>query len=60
MLKWHENDSVGKFRGEDDLHELFFPLDPFSSLMDIEIFIGKYRQMTPQSTRNHFYDTHDK
>ena len=52
VLKWHENNSAGEFRGENQIHELFSPFDLLSPQMDIEIFISKYRQMTPQSTRN--------
>ena len=52
VLKWHENNSVGQFRCENEIHELFFPFDPFFPKMGIEILIAKYRQMTPQSTRN--------
>ena len=52
MLKWHENYIVGKFRGEYEIHDLFFPFGPFFPKMGIEILIAKYRQMTPQSTRN--------
>ena len=52
VLKWHENNSLGQFRCENEFHELFFPFDPFFPLMGTEILITKYRQMTPQSTRN--------
>ena len=52
MLKWHETNSVGQLRCENEIHELFFPFDPFFPEMRIEILIAKYRQMTPQSTRN--------
>ena len=55
MLKWHENNSIGKFRGENEIHERFFPFDPFSPRMEVEIFIAEYRQMTPQSTRNRMW-----
>ena len=33
----------------------FSLLTPFSPKMEIEIFIAKYRQMTPQSTRNRMW-----
>ena len=28
VLKWHENNSVGEFGCENEIHELFFPFDP--------------------------------
>ena len=28
VLKWHENNRVGEFRGVNEIHELFFPFDP--------------------------------
>ena len=49
MLKWHENNSLGIFRGENEIYEHVSLLTP---CMDIEIFIAIYRQMTPQSIRN--------
>ena len=52
VLKWHKNNSVGQFRCENEIHELFSLLTPFSPVMEIEIFIVIYRQMAPQSTRN--------
>ena len=52
MLKWHENRSIGKFRGENEIHELFFPFDPPFPLNGDGDFFAEYRQMTPQSTRN--------
>ena len=55
VLTWHENNSVGQFRCETEIHEFFFTFDPFFPLMGIEILIAKYRQMTPQSTRNRMY-----
>ena len=48
----HENKSVGQLRGENEIYELFTYFDPLSSYIDIWIFIAKYSQMTPQSTRN--------
>ena len=30
VLKWHENNSVGEFRGENEIQELFFPFESFS------------------------------
>ena len=48
MFKWYENNNIG----ENEIHELFFSFNPFLLLMKIEIFIAKYRQLTPKSTRN--------
>ena len=31
-LNLHENKSVGEFRGENEIHELFFPFDPLFPL----------------------------
>ena len=52
VLKWHEKNSVGQFGCENKFMNFFFPFDPFFPKMGIEILIAKYRQMTPQSTRN--------
>ena len=49
VLKWHETNSVGQLRCENEIHLLFLPFFP---KMGIEILIAKYRQMTPQSTPN--------
>ena len=47
---WHEHKSVGQFQGkmQDQLFSPFWPLFPY---IVIRIFIAKYMQMTPQSTR---------
>ena len=51
VLKWHENNTVGPFRGENEIHIFsFFIL--LSPKMDTGVFIDKYRQVNAQSTRN--------
>ena len=46
MLKCYENDSVGQFLGENEIHELF-PQNGHQNFPSV-----KYIQMTPQSTCN--------
>ena len=54
MLKWHQNNSIGKFRGQNEIHELF-PLCPL--LADFEISDNFDHIFDPLSTSESGYDS---
>ena len=50
VLKWHENNSEGHIRGENDIHKLIFP---FFILNGRHNFYSKVLANDPHSTRNY-------
>ena len=51
MLKWHENNSVGQSREENEIHELFPPIWTSRFLLPLNRLVIACRS---------FYDTYDK
>ena len=47
MHKWHENNSVGQLRCDNEIHEFFFPFDPF--LCSAGRVLSEYHSHTPGS-----------